>query len=350
MTAQTFFPFARLPTELREQIWNYALQPTQPRAQFFTLFNLEPDETAVDSLSRSGVHFGHRDVALPSYKYGLAAPRGRGSTAPSWIDCNPSSYMFDSGLWDACRESREIIRKRHTLRNWWDLMEEHQAESWSIMQSHGPTPIDDIHTVGTFTAGGERRTLAISPRSDLLCLQPFDFDNISWDRVGDCVILFSLGVRHVALEYNPTWGVEAVRSQDLHWKARPGECFQDTKYQELGCVGGAATKSMLWARHLWFIDYGIHRSSGGAGHSENDRQVFYGMGCRFVEIRRGDPEWEISAQEGTTIYDFLDVLDSELNRYFYYGYGPHDDYDEWVEYPRYHNPEVGVLACEPWNS
>ncbi|KAK3360086.1 hypothetical protein B0T25DRAFT_119600 [Lasiosphaeria hispida] len=83
-------------------IWDFAVRPDQPGAHFFTVLNKRHE----DELAVMKEHSVLRQSPV------LAAPRGcrDNEHSYSWTaSSNPSAYMVDSGLWTACRTSRERI-------------------------------------------------------------------------------------------------------------------------------------------------------------------------------------------------------------------------------------------------
>lgn len=92
------------------------------------------------------------------------------------------------------------------------------------------------------------------------------------------------GVRHVAVEYNPDW--ETPTQDSINDYSGWGNSNS--------IVGNAPS--------LWLIDYTIRRtkepSRSSAGIRE-DRDVFYGNGCRLVSVRPSDTEWEFD--DGTPL-------------------------------------------------
>lgn len=91
--------------------------------------------------------------------------------------------------------------------------------------------------------------------------------------------------------------------------------------------------------HIWLIDYELRRSSEHRQKTEvqGHRQIFYGRGVRFVEVRREDKEWkddrhprDFSPLKQVRLWKQRVKLDAICE----------------VEYQFYHWPTVGVLACE----
>ncbi|KAF5684595.1 hypothetical protein FCIRC_3939 [Fusarium circinatum] len=108
MSPPTFHLFSQLPCELRLQIWESAIR--------------ECAKYIYDSSSWTCV-LGEENLKLVSRKkhtYGINYVRldNRGDCIP--LDCswnkphpaNRSAYLWHAGLWMACKESREVMRKR----------------------------------------------------------------------------------------------------------------------------------------------------------------------------------------------------------------------------------------------
>ncbi len=92
-SAKTFHRFPYLPLELREMIWKRVIRSWVPGAHFFGTF--KPPKSVP-----TGHAIAVNERAEASTPV-LAAP----------LHNNPSTYMIDRGLWNACRESRSIIRQ-----------------------------------------------------------------------------------------------------------------------------------------------------------------------------------------------------------------------------------------------
>ena len=84
MDTSSFHKFSELPTELRLQIW----------------------ETACSQIITAYYYCGLQYVDI--YHHQAIVP-----TQVSLEKKNRSAYMFDTGLWKACKESKEVITK-HT--------------------------------------------------------------------------------------------------------------------------------------------------------------------------------------------------------------------------------------------
>ncbi|KAF5630289.1 hypothetical protein F52700_7311 [Fusarium sp. NRRL 52700] len=99
MSSATFHPFSRLPTELQLQIWKEACAlPVIPGR---------------DSFEQRGVHYVNVDTVKVDGRDRLALrvlDKKEGSSGNESIpNNNRSAYMWDGGLWWACKLSRESI-------------------------------------------------------------------------------------------------------------------------------------------------------------------------------------------------------------------------------------------------
>ncbi|OIW28311.1 hypothetical protein CONLIGDRAFT_703209 [Coniochaeta ligniaria NRRL 30616] len=91
--------------------------------------------------------------------------------------------------------------------------------------------------------------------------------------------------------------------------------------------------------HIWLIDYELRRGVKQERKTEaqGHRHVFYGRGCRYVEVQRQDKEWNDGRKPGDRAA-LMQVKLWEQRR-------EQDVYTEHT-YNSYNWPTVGVLACE----
>ncbi|KAH7129208.1 hypothetical protein EDB81DRAFT_623897, partial [Dactylonectria macrodidyma] len=166
----TFHLFSNLPRELQLHIWDLAVRPDRPAAHHFTVFNaLRHDElSALQS---------HAIGSQSSQNFNLAAPRSdKGDKQSiSWTASNPSIYLTDSGLWTACKDSRQAMEKR------FDTLS--RGRNRREANDYLTTPVRKLPNnpaTGTLTSNGETRCFTIYPKTDLICLQPFNMDTVEW--------------------------------------------------------------------------------------------------------------------------------------------------------------------------
>ncbi|KAI1408228.1 hypothetical protein F5Y13DRAFT_172891 [Hypoxylon sp. FL1857] len=351
--ASTFHPFPRLPKELRDQIWDMAIRPDRPGAHFFsTVYGSNRKEETVDN------HFMVIKTPLP-YKvnsnFRIAAPGfpPLSRTTLSWVANNPSMYLFDSGLWSACKESRSRMMWRVKPELWTRGALGEQFKGWPLHMFPDEL-IRDMPATGYFHAGEGVRYFTVFPHQDLICIQPPEPKPFSLGRCFDVTSSAPFmsnywgftGRKNIAIEFSPEW-------------------VQPDLYQDLV---NAILEDMSYIDKLWFIDYRIRQRTDASIakrlgmplgeflekkaslHPSTYRHVFYGSDRTFVE---GDPygdDWyaiNLVTSYGSTNGDvcaatLIDMLESDLDvadsDYIYHYY----DYDY-----SYKHPEFGILVCEP---
>lgn len=359
-----FHLFSFLPWELRDQIWKLAIRPDLPGAHVFRVRNPnaskqdDPDHRTSDD-----------DDANCGAKSLLAAPQclpqgvdftpAAQAAAPiSWTLNNPSTYLIDSGLWTACKESLLVLEKEFQVRarrqNAWGA-----EELEMFHKERGRFTLPETATLAACSRGSERRYVTIFPNQDLVVLQSVDVGaphdwRFVWDLVWESFPskVFCpeqdawkdsdrrLPERHMALEYNPAWDTAAFRLiLDIVMATA-----------EAGCPST-----------LWFIDYRIKRNPRHQATELEDKyqKVFYASDRRYIEVDTDelggwadhDRKWD-TGREGPAPDDldnvygsypgaFIEQLDSNLDSYWDVS---EDDWERgkenypWVKYK--------LLACE----
>ncbi|KAI1504880.1 hypothetical protein F5X99DRAFT_431944 [Biscogniauxia marginata] len=250
--------------------------------------------------------------------YCLAAPQCSGPGKMSWTESNPSAYLSEIGLWGACKESRRRL-----------------SVAVDYYLSDNYDELDRLPALVTFCCDGQNQNFTIYPNSDLLCIQPFNFDTIRWPEVDRTTptVIGGYTVRHMALEFDPTWGSPS---------SSVPPCFDETG--PLRCIATAASFDTYWIKNLWFIDYRIRRRSGSTLNEK--RHVFYANSCRYVEVKETDTDWELATEPD--IFEFLFDLDESLEEYFADNFLSRDE-SPVLRCPRWSQPEIRVLACEVSN-
>lgn len=146
----TVFPrFPNFPVEVRTAIWEMAVRSDEPGVHFFTIGNgprpPRPGEPESDSASKV------RDPVL------LGPPALAPNTDKSWVNGNPTSaYVFDAGMWTACRHSRQVIKS-------------HQEE-----RERSAPDFRRLLRLGRSWCGVDDRTFVVFHRHDLICLKQLD--------------------------------------------------------------------------------------------------------------------------------------------------------------------------------
>ena len=189
---EQFHYFPRLPPELRIAIWQMAIRPPDLRGvHYFSLFRSIGDRESplLDQAvaDRQYDRYLEKDQRLFNIEYKAAAPRV--STLPeySWFNGNQSLYAWDAGLFSACRESSQIIRK--SIKLGLDL------DQWVIKAQHnGETVYLRDHGRDLFFFEFEREDVEASMSirwGVLLCQLSFSY--------------FTLSPSNIAFEFHPSW-------------------------------------------------------------------------------------------------------------------------------------------------
>ncbi|TPX12940.1 uncharacterized protein E0L32_006585 [Thyridium curvatum] len=315
------------------------MRPDQPGAHFFTVF----EELNKDEMAAMRPHaLAYQTTYL---QCGVAAPSQTTATGRKYDwggSSNMSAYIIDSGLWTACKESREAMEKRWKIQHWTQNRELAAKDNrWGERDvgfkgapAMGLIPSKDSVRFQAFT---------VVPNSDLFCVQPFDFASISWEGLLSSVPFFHYSwgwdqVLHIALEFDPSWAV------DLNSKG------SISKKPTLLNLCRALDGELEWGSYskVWLIDYSIERRRGEPLNA--NRKQFAGHNCRFVEVQEGDPGWLVNGfiipeywygrtqyekDKPSDVFEFL----AEIREWF-------DCWNEDMKLNRRTPSISGVMACE----
>lgn len=270
------FAFADLPTELREHIWSLAIWNREclPAAHFF-----KASKEAVECQSDWS-----EDLFTSDWDCNYCNLR-----SPCWDPCEPerfrwasegniSGYVQNSGLWNACTESRQAM-----LRHWTKYLGESQADVYESFENYR-VPDND----GDFC-------LVTRPSQDLCCinvahLQHLDYsihylDRRTFDNFG--------------FEFDPAWTEEFARRWDLGCCDKE-EVFDKIYHREddetttLDHLLSHMERFKEGDEYIWLIDHRLQPTTklsddkvaeGGRG-----REVFRARDRRYIEVKRQDIE------------------------------------------------------------
>lgn len=344
------FPF--LPWELRDQIWKLAIRPDLPGAHIFRVSDADDHETSDDNDSyRCAKSLLAAPQCLPkSVDFTPAAPA---AATISWTLNNPSTYLIDSGLWTACKESRlaieQVSQARAQREGLWSL-----KELAKFREKRGRFDLPETTTFATCSRGSKRRPLPVFPSKDLVILQSLDLSDLDWQDLeavwdsfptyflhqGDCVRNDPSG--HMAVEYDPAWD-----RSDMSW-------IVDWTVSNTAPAGPFT---------LWFIDHRIKRNPRyqATGLGDESQTVFYASERRYVQVhgrqlagwaghkRMWDAGTELQedvnhfySHSWSGLDKFVHALASELTDYCIY-YHESGREDIW---PAFGEIRYGLLACE----
>ncbi|KAL4781364.1 hypothetical protein BJX76DRAFT_17988 [Aspergillus varians] len=321
---ETFALFPSFPVELQDHIWNLAVRPL-PGVPHIHSFYTADHYSNKPTLSES-----HQAdfLALGAGKcFGLAVPRDMPSRGP-----NRSAYRLDSGLWLACRQSRNALCRYFTRNKLWEPVGESPTATdcpspdrpiRSEKDTHHGLDSSTSHTASYTDATGQKHYITIQPTQDLVhLLDPF---GLVWFHhyAGDTIPLIDAPARgwgagdgtpgfigqNVAVDFDPGW-VGGVPGKVID--------FFDVLYDDA-------------VRTVWLIDYRLRRrrsalgggdgigSSDGDGGSGSKRReevgmVFYAWGYVFTEVKRTQQGvWEVDDGSTGSAFDVFDRLPADTN-------------------------------------
>lgn len=208
----TFHSFSQLPPELRLQIWEASVRPTQP------------DMVAMHYCSMADWVEEHRDPMCTIPIIG------------NHDDKNRSAYKRDYGLWTACWESREVVKKAFKMRSWerrrrqLELIADRCEKLWEpaegdeclpILQRLRPRP-------AVSRATDEPFHLMVRPFQDICCFSiDIDFSScpllkrMSMLSFSDSLLDYSCPFtdlvcsntpKSLVFEFDPSWNTEFPKS------------------------------------------------------------------------------------------------------------------------------------------
>ncbi len=207
----------------------------------------------------------------------------------------------------------------------------------------------------SFPSGGSTPwCFTTHPDTDLYCFRPVDMIDFEPDRIDGMWLSDPFGtgyaMQNFALEFNPAW------IDDLEEAI---ESYPNNKL-EPRTAGVAAAKffeysSAAFLTHdcyatFWLIDYRLKPRTSLENCITGKEQIFYGRGCRFVEVTNRD-HWKARSNEAGSPAECwfalaMDVVDSTWCTWTCDGYCEiFDRHFEAAGYRMFHNLDWGVLAC-----
>ncbi|EXA35763.1 hypothetical protein FOVG_12912 [Fusarium oxysporum f. sp. pisi HDV247] len=277
--ATTFHQFPLLPRELRDEIWYSAIRSHHQGVQIFQIHKSPSDEDN-----------GHLSTSLIDHLYDICVRRlglpfmasDQSSSLPMagehirpWYfgapleskcykgldgspDKNMSTYMIDSGLWTACKESRRVIRKHfaNPSNNPWG-----RPERGRVSHCSGSNPF----------------YFSIWPGSDLFILQTDNFFDTNCSRMeafpgtpNSCPYPVE-SCCEIGIEYDSEL-TDSTQEHDLSRGSR-----------DVSLTVGFLLK-FLPKRRLWLVDTNLKRKAGAFSSHDSDTKQFYASDKKFVQV------------------------------------------------------------------
>ncbi|KAM0246717.1 hypothetical protein ACHAQJ_010115 [Trichoderma viride] len=288
----TFHYFSQLAPELQQLIWGFAARDYKNGAHFVAAVR----KIHLNKYSNtSPIHDAERDTG-----YALIAPTAQDApgSVRDWVVGNPSSYIQDSGLWIACFQSRNFMKRRYMKLN-------------------------NLFSNGYFVHKKETWSIKVCPSEDLFCIQPLEI-SATWLQpsfeLPKCLHYNSWNqFKNIAMEYDPEWlKIPGSVDQLLPMEESARGCFIRTLWAFAEHDGPPGLT-------LWLIDRTIRKRNKPLKfympHYDDDDdlttrepRVFHGNDRRYVEIDGlGGCEYDVLGQN--TAFHFLHWLqiDAGLN-------------------------------------
>ncbi|RKL44170.1 hypothetical protein BFJ72_g3903 [Fusarium proliferatum] len=239
--ASEFHLFSALPTELRLQVWKYAIQPDLPAAH---ILRVRVPGSDVPDYPQDTIRFARR-----RYTHRLLPPPGVGVAVPlrSKYLCgiendgnlNISSYSIDAGLWTACHESRLTMKKHLSSAPW----RYPYFPSWK----------------GYYISGGGLMYITIRYSEDLVILQ---LDGFDFDKLDEETLHRLQDLRNIGIEYRPDWGIHLYDRNERGDKANA--------FNKIYLFGETVDKA-----RVWIVDHNMRRKTGAPPCHEKRGQHFW---------------------------------------------------------------------------
>ncbi|KAF3074518.1 hypothetical protein CFAM422_003574 [Trichoderma lentiforme] len=352
--------FMDLPSEVRFIIWKYALRPLGykfPAAHFFSLVNNREDGNKAASVSTLCEGAGNQHCS----GYHFAAPKFDSNDGVySWTKNNSSAYLWDFGLWGACKESRHVIKAHYEMR---DLA---TWEGWPYSRSPS---YNQTSVWLTAPGNNEKLRFLLHPKKDLVCLQAFDPSTICWwenHKANDICLagnaascfyapkIYNFG--NIAIAYDPSWNDIGAKTESCNFHALHTEQSARGFFIRTLAIVDEYSHRYEGNRDrptFWLIDYNLKR----VRHFKKNRKqktIFYGNGQNFAEVQRSARR-SFSSGKSSSALDFLDNLDMLLHgdrpsHYIHHRSGAENCYmcegaSRYLEFYRIRR-QVRVLMCE----
>ncbi|KAI1390029.1 uncharacterized protein F4822DRAFT_428375 [Hypoxylon trugodes] len=275
---EEFHLFPKLPIELRDMIWEFAMRPNKPGVHFFQRRN--PSGWFTYQLTLPGL------VDQP--RTGDHTFRG-----PRYVpQHNPSTYLIDEHLWFACRESRQTMERVFKTKYWEAIRNDHvKAGNQHLSRDWLENEIAMPAT--TVVPCDYRDPLPpcycmVLPYQDLFCFNALDQQNVmTVPELNSSVQIGSThygyrGIRNIGIPfYDP--GPNGGRTTRLDFDVV-------IQYMDRCGIPGLET--------LWLINYTARREHHVPTKEQAARnpKIFYGTNCKFVELipdPNGDFPWMV---------------------------------------------------------
>ncbi|KAL7811341.1 hypothetical protein V8C26DRAFT_437495 [Trichoderma gracile] len=208
--------------------------------------------------------------------------RAAHTVAPSWDANNPSTYLVASGLWTACRQSRQVMQETYET-VLWDNYRRLFPDQVKFSPDTERDKLERMPATLHVRDRGKDRYFTVFPNHDLFYFQSMDLAYCPW--TFPTPIGLPIKLRNIAVQLNPAWAdglvpaARTAREEDgppraMHYFLRLATLVPPDGF-------------------IWFIDYRLQRRPYVPTRAERDadasRYAFYGSDRRYVEVMGAMP-------------------------------------------------------------
>ncbi|KJZ69724.1 hypothetical protein HIM_10893 [Hirsutella minnesotensis 3608] len=249
-------------------------------------------------------------------RYQTASPMSSSSGRDfSWTEGSDSIYLWDAGLWTACKESRQIVMSYFRVEHWNNTRRSlsHSKRYWTSAAL--AEEFEAITAIIVARHDGEEWHLMVQPHKDLFCLEPSDWRTVDDWQAHFCDLTLSPfrkgygHIGHVAVEFDQSWNRDIPN--DL--------CDILKEWTPRGFIARVMAECAENRLHsfFWLIDRHASWSTPGSHHVSFPKpMVFYDCKHKYIETNQGDLEGgkdDETQFERTAVY-FVQQLGSVANK------------------------------------
>ncbi|KAK3985791.1 hypothetical protein QBC44DRAFT_311923 [Cladorrhinum sp. PSN332] len=307
MAPDTFHPFPMLPTELRLMIWKRAIRPKSGGIHRFSVIDLRRDENVRKPLALQGSRCSLSPMYLPVPGHkALGPPRVINTLQEfSWIRNNSSAYLWDPGLWIACKESRMVFMEQTNK-----LPPCPPSAPSNLCYGLDEATFDGIHATCTVvipsSISNQELHLMVQPTYDLLLLDSESLDVLFGDEIslsdwnavyicfGPSMIMGRFG--DIAVEFDPSWSVGLPQKSSGPSDINPDASAAITGFEQL-CQEHTPRGYLSWLIResvqlgpcgslpsIRLMDYKSTLRGVECSPRESQAEMFYDCGQEYVSI------------------------------------------------------------------
>ncbi|KAL6915688.1 hypothetical protein ACHAPO_008114 [Fusarium lateritium] len=247
---------------------------------------------------------------------------------------NDSIYLSDSGLWTACKNSRDAMEGRFKRNEWWSHIKSPYHPKRTSMPGQCLGREDTTHTASYTDHNGVVKHITIGYERDLVHLDSrylYMIENIDWFHASNGI--FQLPVfdnrrghkvkpsfvgfvgENIALDYDCSI-IDNFYSQKVHYRRK------ELKASFGGVVDACCRLLKATQRTVWFVDYGLVPAPNTAAEPTTVREVFRSGDCIYTEVKSEDIGvlWHLGDYdraydgENHSAFDLVGIIERSLFR------------------------------------